>query len=208
MSKQALHPLTQIINKKQQSKSRQSRLEAKQWLAKTFPKAFDDTLSIHPLKTGILQDILAHAEKAASEGISKSKLREALVAYTRRIDYLTCLKAREMRIDLEGKTTVQVTEEEAAQAAAKIKKHIEKSAKIARQNASQPNKKSNLLSPMQLTQESDTYSSDMDFDHRFAATATPNRTTTAVIIKNKSNKTFDPEAVARLKERLGLSRQL
>jgi ProP effector len=208
MSKQALHPLTQAINKKQQAKSKQSRLEAKQWLAKTFPSAFDDTLSIHPLKTGILQDILDHADSAAAVGISKSKLREALVAYTRRIDYLTCLKAREMRIDLEGNPTVLVTEEEAAQAAEKIKKHIEKSAKIARQNASLPSKKSGTVPSIQLTQESDTYSSDMDFDHRFAANTSPNRTTTAVIIKNKSSKAFDPEAVARLKEKLGLSRQL
>jgi ProP effector len=209
MSKQVLHPLTEKINKKQKAKAKQLRADALRWLAKTFPKAFDDSTSIHPLKTGIMKDILTHAE-TASAGISITKLREAVIVFTRKIDYLTCLKAREMRIDLDGNPTVLVTEEEAAQAADKIKKHIDKCAKIAKQNAveqSVPAAKSVPSSSAQLTQDSATYSSDMDYDHRFAATQTPARAAT-VVIKHKTNKPFDPDAVARLKEKLGLSRNI
>ncbi len=210
MSKQALHPLTEKINKKQKAKAKQLRTDALNWLAKTFPKAFDDSTSIHPLKTGIMDDILAHVDAAAALGISKTKLREAVIIFTRKIDYLTCLKAREMRIDLDGNPTVLVTEEEAAQAAEKIKKHIDKCAKIAKQNAleqSTPAAKLISSSNVQLTQDSATYSSDLDYDHRFAATQTPARAA-SVVIKHKTNKAFDPEAVARLKEKLGLSRNI
>ena len=210
MSKQALHPLTEKINKKQKAKAKQLRTDALHWLAKTFPQAFDDSASIHPLKTGIMKDILTHAETAAAAGISITKLREAVIVFTRKIDYLTCLKAREMRIDLEGNPTVFVTEEEATQAADKIKKHIDKCAKIAKQNALEqcmPAAKSMLPSGAQLTQNSATYSRDMDYDHRFAATQAPIRAAT-VVIKHKSNKPFDPDAVARLKEKLGLTRNI
>lgn len=209
MSKQTLHPLTEKINKKQKANAKQLRSDALRWLAKTFPKAFDDSTSIHPLKIGIMKDILTHPE-TASAGISLTKLREAVIIFTRKIDYLTCLKAREMRIDLDGNPTVLVTEEEAAQAAEKIKKHIEKCAKIARQNALEqnaPSVKATLSTTAPLTQDSITYSSDLDYDHRFAATQTPARAP-AVVIKHKTNKAFDPEAVARLKEKLGLSRNL
>lgn len=208
MSKQELHPLTVKINQKQKAKAKQSRGEALHWLAQTFPSAFDDTVSIHPLKTGIMHDILAQAERAAIVGISKTKLREAVILFTRRIDYLTCLKAREMRIDLNGNPTALVSEEEAALAASKIKKHIEKSAKIARQNAlaqeaSSP--KSNGQAPFQLTADSIPYASDLGFDPRYAAIPQPARSP-SVVVKHKATKSYDPEAVARLKEKLGLSR--
>lgn len=208
MSKQTLHPLTEKINIKQKAKAKLQRNDALRWLAKTFPNAFDDSTSIHPLKIGIMDDILSHADAAAAAGISKTKLRDAVIVFTRKIDYLTCLKAREMRIDLNGNPTVLVTEEEATLAAEKIKKHIDKCAKMAKQTAIEqtapaPRSKSNAA----LTQDSATYSSDIDYDHRFAATQAPARTAT-VVIKHKANKTFDPDAVARLKEKLGLSRNI
>lgn len=208
MSKQELHPLTEKINKNQKTISKQSRSLALRWLAQTFPQAFDDTLSIHPLKLGIMHDILAHSEAASKAGISKTKLREAVILFTRRIDYLTCLKAREIRIDLSGNSTVQVSEEEAEQAAAKIKKQIEKGAKLARMMSTTieaASTKSNSKSSFKLTQDSATYGSDTGYDPRYAATP-PVARATPVIVKHKTTKVYDPDAVARLKEKLGLIR--
>jgi ProP effector len=130
--KQELHPRTEMIQKKQKHLVRRARHDALGWLAETFPAVFDNSVTIRPLKIGIMADILAHADKALSAGISKSKLREAVVIFTRRVDYLTCLKAREMRVDLAGEAVAQVSEEEAHHAAVKIKKRVERSAKIAR----------------------------------------------------------------------------
>ena len=127
MKNQTLHPHTAAINHKQKIHATLARLDALNWLTETFPKAFDNTCSIQPLKIGILHDILAHAEQAQSAGISKSKLRQAVVVFTRRIDYLACIKAREMRVDLEGNPVARVTEEEAEHASSKIKRRAEKS---------------------------------------------------------------------------------
>lgn len=204
MRTQELHPLTEKINKKQKANSKQLRTDALQWLAKTFPAAFDDSESIHPLKAGIMLDILAHADKLPELSLSKSKLREAVILFTRRIDYLVCLKAREMRIDLDGNPTVLVSEEEALQAADKIKKQIEKAAKIARQNATPhdtayPASKNSPPPKTMLT--SYPYTNDIHYDTQ------PNpasRSSASVIIKHKTLKPFDPVAVARLKEKLGL----
>lgn len=111
---------------KQKNKAKVMRQQALHWLAQQFPEAFNNTVRIRPLKIGILSDILAHAADAEKKGISKTKLREAVVLYTRRIDYLTCIKNRENRIDLFGQSTGAVSEEDAKQAALKIKKRVEK----------------------------------------------------------------------------------
>ncbi len=208
MSKQNLHPLTEKINKKQKAIAKQSRSIALHWLAKTFPHAFDDTVSIHPLKLGIMHDILTHEETNKAIGISKTKLREAVILFTRRIDYLTCLKAREMRIDLNGNPTVRVSEEEAEQAAAKIKKQIEKNTKLSRLNSvslETTTVKSTPQSTAQFTLDPIPYPNDMNNDRRYAM-AQPATKTTPVIVKHKATKAYDPDAVARLKEKLGLSR--
>lgn len=126
MRKQELHPRTAVINKTQKNQSKKARADALLWLAANFPAAFDNSLRIRPLKGGIMNDILLHADKAAEVGISKSKLREAVVLFTRRLDYLACLKAREMRVDLQGNDVAEVSAEEADHAAAKIKKRVEK----------------------------------------------------------------------------------
>src|SRR3990167_3890101 len=128
MRKQTLHPRTAAINQ-QKNQSKKSRLEALRWLANKFPEAFDNTKSIRPLNLGVMSDILAHSDEAAKANISKSKLREAVVIYTRRLDYLACLKAKEKRIDLFGKQGELVSEEDAAKAALKIKQRVEKSIK-------------------------------------------------------------------------------
>lgn len=206
MRKQTLHPQTAAINQKQKNHSKKARLEALTWLTKTFPKAFDTSLSIQPLSLGIMKDILLHADKAAEAGISKSKLREAVVIFTRRIDYLACLKAREMRIDLTGLPTEAVSEEDAENAAAKIKKRVEKSAKIARKNISA------LPRPGSSVVTSSSSESNLPFPEREPAFSVKNSYNTparvaAVTIKHKPSRQYDPEAVARLKAKLGLSRK-
>ena len=214
MRKQELHPRTAVINKKQKNQSKKVRLEALSWLASTFPHAFDNTLRIQPLSVGIMVDILAHADKAAAAGISNSKLREAVVLFTRRIDYLTCLKAREMRVDLNGNPVAQVTEAEASLAAAKIKKRVEKSAKNARKNAIShpPVKPSNqrpsshpIASPAAATDFSSYYPERAPLFSMQNSTA-PVARATPVTVTHKQTRPYDPNAVARLKEKLGLSR--
>ncbi len=203
MSKQDLHPRTEVLNTKQKNRSKLARNETLQWLAAQFPNAFDNRASIAPLKVGIMTDLLAHAEAAASAGISKSKLREAVVVFTRRIDYLTCLKAREQRIDLEGQPCALVTEEEAEQAALKIKKRIEKCARNARnalEDAPPTPKKPPEASP--ITKNTSPYA----FRPAFSDTAPPVRNT-SVIVKHKQTRAYDPDAVARMKEKLGLRRE-
>ncbi len=222
MRKQELHPRTAVINKKQKNKSKKARLDALSWLAVTFPKAFDNSVFISPLKKGIMDDIMEYADQAAEAGISKSKLREAVVLFTRRIDYLTCLKAREMRIDLQGNVISEVTEEEAEHAAVKIKRRVEKSVRNARKVMAEKS----VTSPSAVSQQGTGYnfktnsqpqSAADDFlpiyparSPAYGAQATPAQParSAAVVVKHKTTKQFDPDAIARLKEKLGLSRSL
>lgn len=214
MRKQELHPRTAVINQKQKNLSKISRINALSWLANEFPHAFDNSIRIRPLKPGIMADVLTHAEHAAKVGISKAKLREAVVLFTRRIDYLICLKAREMRIDLEGNPIVQVTEEEALLAASKIKKRVEKSAKNARKNLLSPEP----VKPYRQRQapQSHDIKATSDFvpyyPERAPAFSVQNNTQTptrsaSVVVTHKQTRQYDPDAVARLKEKLGLSRK-
>ena len=216
MRRHELHPRTAVINKVQKNQSKKARNEALQWLATTFPQIFDTTLCIHPLKLGIMEDILLHAEKAGELGISRSKLREAIVVFTRRIDYLTCLKAREMRVDLEGNPVAAVTEEEAEAAAIKIKKRVEKSARNARRllNAKTPTHYGVKPSASKQTTSSASFANNEFNPHyverppMFSAQNAPAQPAkSAVIVKHKTSRQYDPEAVARLKEKLGLSRK-
>lgn len=212
MRKQELHPRTAVINQKQKNLSKKARMDALSWLAATFPKAFDNTVSIQPLNLGIMSDILTYADKAGEVGISKSKLREAVVLFTRRLDYLTCLKAREMRVDLQGNPVAQVTEEEAVLAAAKIKKRVEKSAKSARKNLS-----SVSIKPFSQkhAQQSVAHPPAHEFVPYYPERApafsvqssAPQARATSVTVTHKQSRQFDPDAVARLKEKLGLSRK-
>lgn len=224
MRKQQLHPRTAVINKSQKNQSKKTRLEALTWLSTTFPRSFDTEVSIAPLKLGIMDDILMHADKALEAGISKSKLREAVVIFTRRIDYLICLKAKEMRIDLFGEPVALVTEEEAERASVKIKKRIEKNAKNARKNSAiklgsnmgaSPSKmpsSSYIVSkaPRQSSVSLDDDSNLPIYPARASYSAQATQQTPRpepLVVKRKTIKAFDPDAVARLKEKLGLSRQ-
>ncbi|QRN02539.1 activator of prop osmoprotectant transporter [Legionella sp. MW5194] len=217
MRRQALHPLTAVINKSQKNHSKRARHEALNWLAKKFPEAFDNSQRIQPLKTGIMDDILAFAEEAAEAGLSKSKLREAVVIFTRRLDYLACLKAREMRVDLQGNPVSVVTEDEAERAAAKIKRRIEKGLKNARNTAEAKAApatpvKSDTQSPLYPQNASDYASQYAERLSAYSASGPEavmqTKRSAAVIVKHRNvKKTYDPEAVARLKEKLGLSRR-
>ena len=212
MRKQELHPRTEVINKKQKNQAKLARNDALLWLAKTFPLVFDNSLRIQPLKSGIMVDILAYADQAAEAGISKSKLREAVVVFTRRIDYLTCLKAREMRVDLEGAPVVAVTEEEANHAALKIKKRVEKSSKNARKSlAEKASGHHNAKSNDPIRQASPSYQAPHYPEHLPAFSvqhnSQPARPSASVVVTHKAARAYDPEAVARMKEKLGLSRK-
>lgn len=193
-----IHPLTQKINKKQKLAAKQMRTQAMQWLAETFPAAFDDSESIHPLKIGIINDIFAYMNDAQNISISKSKLRQAVVMYTRKIEYLACLKAREMRIDLSGNPTELVTEEEAAQAANKMKKRVEKQMKILQVKTS-PSTQQSASPKVQMHTAYISGYSDMP------KLTQPNASSSVVVIKHKTPKSYDPEIVARLKAKLGLN---
>ncbi|PJD92849.1 MAG: activator of prop osmoprotectant transporter [Legionella sp.] len=201
MRKQVLHPRTAAINQKQKNQSKKFRLDALHWLQMTFPAAFDNRTKIQPLNLGIMEDILAHADKAAEAGISKSKLREAVVLFTRRLDYLACLKARDLRVDLFGHPSIPVSEEEAERAAAKMKKRVEKSLKNTRKSPiSAPETYGNRHSKSQGS----------DFSERvalYAAAPLDTQTPRAVSVTHKQARQYDPAAVARLKEKLGLSQK-
>ena len=210
MRQQELHPHTAMINKQQKSNAKKARNDALSWLAASFPHAFDTSVIIQPLKLGVMADILAHELTAATD-ISKSKLREAVVLFTRRIDYLTCLKAREMRIDLEGNPVGPVSEDEATHAALKIKKRVEKSAKNAKKTlVSKP--KINAKPGLNHSKQDEPVGECAPYypEHPTAFSAQNNGATVArtatVMVKHKTSRAYDPDAVARLKEKLGLSR--
>lgn len=216
MRRQELHPRTEVINKAQKNHSRKVRNDALLWLAATFPQVFDNSLRIQPLKTGIMEDILQYADKAAEAGISKSKLREAVVLFTRRIDYLTCLKAREMRVDLNGQAVDLVTEEEAERAAIKIKKRVEKSIRNARKTLLVKPTSNYVSAKNDAARTSNIQTSCMSSKDQLphyperppAFSAQPSVSSSpAVVVKHRTARQYDPEAVARLKEKLGLSRR-
>lgn len=126
MKSTAVHPLTQAINRQQKNYSKQQRIRALQWLQQQFPAAFDTSLRIRPLKIGIVEDIMQYSTQASEHNISRSKLREAIRFHTQRLDYLVSLKLQEIRIDLQGNPIEPVSQEDAQQAARKIKKLSEK----------------------------------------------------------------------------------
>lgn len=211
MRKQPLHPRTAVINQKQKNLSKNARLSALSWLATTFPEAFDNAEQIRPLKKGILNDVLEYAQKAATVGISKSKLREAIVVFTRRVDYLTVLKAQEQRIDLFGKEIEGVTEEEAEKAALKLRRRVEKSTKAARKlyfSKSTSSSKPEAIESPRYNHKDKSYhaeqSSYRGMDKYVSENSAPPNST-AVVVKRKLTRQYDPNAVARLKEKLGIS---
>ncbi|MCR9192982.1 MAG: ProQ/FinO family protein [Gammaproteobacteria bacterium] len=204
MRKQVLHPRTAVINQKQKNQSVQCRLDALHWLQATFPAAFDNRHKIQPLNVGIMKDILSHADQAAAAGISKSKLREAVVLFTRRLDYLACLKAREPRIDLLGNPSDTVSTEDAENAALKMKKRVEKSLKNARKHSAFAETNARMKVPevkqqQPVMERMAVHHAAIPVDTQMPRAAAP------VVVTRKPSRQYDPAAVARLKEKLGLS---
>lgn len=192
MKKNQLHPRTAIINLKQKNNCRLSRLQALQWLSKRFPKAFDTSEQIYPLSIGVMDDILKYAKDAELAGISKSKLRQAIVVFTRRIDYLASLKAGGNRINLEGEVCGVVTVEQALAAAIKIKKRVEKSIRNQKRSVFLDAQAARVAAePLKYRH----YERENDFSPK----------KTEIVFKNKSTKAIDPNAVERLKSKLGLA---
>ncbi|WP_419419904.1 ProQ/FinO family protein [Legionella sp. D16C41] len=216
MRRHELHPHTAAINKAQKKESKKAKSEALLWLAATFPQAFDSTTRIRPLKAGIMTDILQHIAKAGEIGISRSKIREAVVLFTRRLDYLICLKAKEMRIDLNGNPIEPVTEEEAEHAALKIKKRIEKSIRNTRKivtvkdsnnlkQSVKPNYQINNRATLADNEPYDAYY--VEKPPLFNTLGSGMSVKPKVIVRHKPQRQYDPSAVARLKEKLGLARK-
>lgn len=180
-----IHPRTQQINRDQRAKSRKASLDTLNWLAATFPAAFDTEQTVRPLKIGIINDILSYIDEHQVSTVSRSKLRQALVRFTRRMEYLVCLKCREARIDLDGKPVSEVSEDEAMQAREKIHQHVEKNIRIKHQ---------------QKKQQVAILSIDS------APTLKELKPITEVMVKKRVAKRFDPDAVAKLKEKLRLAK--
>lgn len=183
-----LHPKTAEINKLQQAASKQQRQHVLKWLAEHYPKAFDTEVRINPLKIGIVDDLFNEINALEELPFSKSKLRQALVCFTRRMDYLTALKMRNPRVDLEGNIVAEVTEEEANSAAQRIHQQIAKGIR----KRSEDNKKS---APQ--------------LDLRPKARQTQQFAKAPALIKVKRRPVAptmqtDPETVARLKAKLGI----
>lgn len=185
MNAKKLHPRTAILNSKQKHQARTKRLQALNWLAKKFPESFDNKLKIRPLKTGIMHDLLAYVDEAAAHGISKTKLREAVVVFTRRIDYLACLKAKEMRIDLHGQPCAVVSDEEAERAAQKIKIRVSKTTLHAQQN---------------IAKKVAEYYQNQVSTHPYPTT----RSNPSITVKRKLTPMSHAKTVERLKEKLGI----
>lgn len=208
MRKQTLHPRTEALNRTQKNKSKHSRVEALAWLAQKFPEAFNNKEKISPLKVGIMDDILAFADEALAAGISKSKLREGVVVFTRRLDYLACVKAKEMRIDLYGTKVAAVTEEESQNAALKIRKRVEKSLKNAKkQPVSTTKSASSLYSQLVAAHQEQTsyYVSDKSETSGHSGFSAQNAKAASVVVKHKSPRALDKDALARFKAKLGLA---
>jgi ProP effector len=192
MKNKELHPRTAIINNKQKNLCRLARLKALRWLAQRFPKAFDTSEQINPLSIGVIDEILAFADEAEVAGISKSKLRQAIVVFTRRIDYLASLKAGGMRFNLLGEVCGSVTQEQANAAAQKIKKRVEKSIR------------NHKKTPTISEQFHPSYHADYVKQRGFEKEIDSSPKRPEIVFKTKPLKTVDPTAVERLKSRLGL----
>lgn len=210
---QHIHPITKEVNRKQIELSNQAKLDALNWLAETFPEAFNTEHRVRPLKKGIMDDIFAYLDENPDCDFSRSKLREAVVMFTRRMEYLVCLKCRNSRIDLQGDFAGEVTEEEAENAAEKIKIYTsdgyEKNKHAYRHLVREP-KKANF-EPKKVSQtftpNYHSYHSSSTQNMSLDAASEMKTTKTQVTIKRKVAKKIDPEAVARMKAKLGIGKE-
>ncbi len=209
----SLHPTTKEVNRKQIELSNKAKIDALTWLSDTFPEAFNTEFRVRPLKKGIMDDVFSYLDENQEPDFSRSKLREAVVMFTRRMEYLVCLKCRNNRIDLKGVITEEVTEEEAKKAADKIKNHMtgsfEKNKRTHDLSTRTPREASFEAekSPTSYLMTNPLSSSTMDGSALMATTGMPQGVKTQVTIKRKIAKRIDPEAVARMKAKLGIGKE-
>jgi ProP effector len=210
MNKMEHRPRTDSTHRAEKARSMDARLKALRWLANTFPEAFDSDQRIRPLEIGIMQKIIAYRKEKGDESVSLTKLREAVVMFTRRIDYLTCLKAREQRIDLYGKPIAEVTQEEADKAAQKIKKRIEKNIRTGRKIANQSST-SRSAHPFNRYQGNERGERAERGNERYPQYQNTQPVMTMrqapnVTVRQKTRQ-YDPNAVERLKEKLRIRKE-
>jgi ProP effector len=99
---------------KRQSKSADPVLQAIAALQKHFPKAFPRKPAAKlPLKVGILEDVLAHAQEI---GVTEQDLRKALKVWCSGGRYWTCLVEDAARVNLKGEGSGLVSRDDAARA--------------------------------------------------------------------------------------------
>ncbi len=212
-----IHPTTVDVNRRQIEQSNKSRVDTLKWLAETFPEAFDTEVRVRPLKKGIMQDIFDYLEDKPDNSISNSKLRETVVMFARRMEYLVCLKCRNDRVDLNGKFAGEVTLEESELAAQKIKQHLHNSIERNTSEDAKFDKSYSKAKPKPYFKDKSldnisarpTYRND---DSSMMSAAQSSASTTAstqtqVTIKRKISKRIDPEAVARFKAKLDIDKK-
>lgn len=110
-------PDTQSAADKKRERAAQAR-ELLSRLADRYPDCFTrDANKVRPLAIGIQQKL--RAELAESEDFQNTpgwQLRQALAIYTRSLDYLKAIIEKRPRINLDGSTAGEVSEQEQAHA--------------------------------------------------------------------------------------------
>lgn len=91
-------------------------------LAERYPACFTrDAAKVRPLAIGMQQKLRAELAAAPEfENIPGWQVRQALAIYTRSTDYLKAIVERRPRINLDGSTAGEVTEEEQAHARTRL----------------------------------------------------------------------------------------
>lgn len=113
-----------VENATNEAEKRISTKEIIAYLAKKFPECFSTEGHAKPLKIGIFQDL---AEKLSDdETVSKTRLRQALRHYTSSWRYLKAIKVGDFRVDIDGKDTAEIDQEQADYASKTLKESQEK----------------------------------------------------------------------------------
>jgi ProP effector len=91
-------------------------------LAERYPDCFTrDAKKVRPLAIGIQQKLRAElAEAAEFDGTPGWMVRQALAIYTRSLDYLNAIVEMRPRVNLDGSTAGEVTEQEQSHARTRV----------------------------------------------------------------------------------------
>lgn len=104
------------------------------FLATKFPACFSVEGQAVPLKVGVFQEIAAQLTE--EDGVSKTRLRQALRHYTSSWRYLKSIKVGVQRLDLTGEKVADITQDEADYAAKTLLESQEKFGKKAKKPVS------------------------------------------------------------------------